>query len=96
MPAARHSDPQTSHEAADSVKHITATQEFILKLLKRPMTDEELVNAYEVARIVGDAPRASASGIRSRRHELADRGLVCCVGFSRTVSNRKALVWSVA
>ena len=96
MPHARHTDPQTSHEAAESVTAVTATQEFILKLLERPMTDEQLVNAYEIARIVGDAPRASASGVRSRRAELYQRKLVAPVGFSVTASNRKAIVWSVA
>ena len=96
MASARHTDPSTSHEAAKSVVHTTATQDFILKLLVRPMTDEQLVNAYEVARIVGDAPRASASGVRSRRAELYDRRLVAPVGFSVTASGRKALVWSVA
>ena len=96
MANARHTDPQTSHEAADSVTGVTATQQFILKLLDRPMTDEQLVNAYEIARIVGDAPRASASGVRSRRAELYQRRLVAPVGFSRTMSGRRALVWSVA
>jgi hypothetical protein len=96
MPHARHTDPSTSHEAAISVTSVTATQQFILKLLTRPMTDEQLVAAYEVGRIVGDAPRASASGVRSRRAELYQLRLIAPVGFSRTVSGRKALVWSVA
>jgi hypothetical protein len=96
MATARHTDPLTSHEAADSVSRVTDTQEAILKLLVRPMTDEELLTAYAWANAAGDAPRASASGIRSRRHELFDRGLVCPVGYSLTASNRKALVWSVA
>jgi hypothetical protein len=95
MAAARGSDPQTSHEAAESVQHVTATQQAILKLLNRPMTDEQLVKAYEVAQIVGDAPRASASGVRSRRAELYQRRLVAPVGFAKTASGRKALVWSV-
>jgi hypothetical protein len=96
MANARLTDPVTSHEAADSVSKVTDTQEAILKLLVRPMTDEELLTAYSWASAAGEAPRASGSGIRSRRHELFDRGLVCPVGYSLTASNRKALVWSVA
>lgn len=97
MPFARATDPTTSHEAASSVKSITSTQQAILDLLRSPMTDEELVNAYYDRVDRGQAPNASPSGIRSRRAELATRGLVVdSLMRARLVSGRHAIIWAVA
>jgi hypothetical protein len=91
MVGARWTDPSTSHEAAESVDNITETQRYILKALKRPRPDVELVEAY---RNLKTAPRASESGIRSRRAELVDRGLVIDTGKRvRLDSGRYAIVW---
>jgi hypothetical protein len=91
---ARRSDPVTSHDAAESVDNITATQNYILRCLRRPRVDVELVNAY---RAYKTAPRASESGIRSRRAELVDRGLVIDTGKRvRLDSGRYAIVWGLA
>lgn len=91
MAHARRTDPTTSHEAAASVSNITLTQEFILKALVRPATDVALVERYQSLK---RAPRASESGIRSRRAELVNRGLVRDSGL-RTIlpSGRKAVLW---
>lgn len=96
MPFARFKDRLTSHEAAASVDNITKTQQAILVLLRKPLTDEQLVQAYFVRSSLGKAPRASVSGIRSRRSELARLGLVKEVGFAKTESNRTATVWKRA
>lgn len=96
MPFARFKDRLTSHEAAASVDNITKTQQAILVLLRKPLTDEQLVQAYFVRSGLGKAPRASVSGIRSRRSELARLGLVTEVGFMKTESNRTATVWKRA
>ena len=96
MPFARFKDCLTSHEAAASVDNITKTQQAILVLLRKPLTDEQLVQAYFVRSSLGKAPRASVSGIRSRRCELARLGLVKDVGFAKTESNRTATVWKRA
>jgi hypothetical protein len=94
MAHARKTDPITSHEAADSVKDPTATQEAILKALKRPATDVALVERY---RNLKNAPRASESGIRSRRAELVKRGLVVDTGLRAVLdSGRKAIIWKAA
>lgn len=93
---ARVDDPVTSHEAAASVTHITATKEVILLLLKKPATDVELVDRYKNAHELDpvSVPRASESGIRSRRAELANAGLVVETGqFGRTPAGRKATIW---
>jgi hypothetical protein len=91
---ARRTDPITSHEAAESVDNITATQSYVLRCLKRPRVDVELVNAY---RAYKTAPRASESGIRSRKAELVDRGLVVDTGRRvRLDSGRYAIVWGLA
>lgn len=91
---ARKTDPETSHEAAESVDRITETQEYVLRALRRPRADVELVEAY---RKFKRAPRASESGIRSRRAELVDRGLVIDTGRRvRLESGRFAIVWGRA
>lgn len=94
MANARKTDPTTSHAAAASVKDITTTQEFILKALRKPRTDVALVEAY---RGFKTAPRASESGIRSRRSELVALGKVVDTGDRvKLSSGRHAIVWSVA
>jgi hypothetical protein len=101
MALARLTDPETSHEAAESVKDITATQNAILKLLSiMPMVDEDLIHYYQQQVSMGadarDFPRASESGIRSRRAELVRLGRVVDSGERNiTVSRRKAIVWAV-
>lgn len=94
MAHARKTDPTTSHDAGRSVKDITSTQAFILKALRKPLTDVALVNAY---RGYKTAPQASESGIRSRRSELVAQGLVVDTGNRiKLPSGRNAIVWSVA
>jgi hypothetical protein len=91
MPRARNTDPKTSHEAADSVKNLTQTQAFILQVLNRPRTDPQLVEAY---RKLKRAPLASESGIRSRRAELVDQGLVIHNGeFDVSPFGRRMMIW---
>ena len=95
MAKARKTDPATSHEAAESVKDVTLTQSFILRVLKkRPRTDVELI---EVFRDYKTAPNASESGIRSRRAELVRQGLVKDTGIRKMLPSRRwAIVWTVA
>lgn len=93
---ARRDDPETSHEAAASVESIRERQRAIYSLLDSigPMHDEELVGRY--LRQV-DLPVQSVSGIRTRRSELVDLGLVVHTGeFTKTKSGRRARIWAVA
>lgn len=88
---ARRTDPDTSHAAAASVK-VRQSQERILALLRRtgPVTDSELIDAatYEPWLM-------SPSGIRSRRAELVDAGLVEDSGQRvRLPSGRLSIVWA--
>jgi len=88
---ARTMDPETSHEAAESVRNVTTTHEYVLRALRRPRTDPELLEAY---RQFKRAPRASESGIRSRRAELVRAGLVRdSKRRVRLESGRRAIVW---
>lgn len=102
MPFARNTDPETSHEAASSVRNMTQTMQAILKLLTlKPMHDQELIKFYEAQVRMGaderDFPRASESGIRSRRAELVELGLVKDSGArEQLASGRKAIVWRLA
>lgn len=99
MPFARTTDPETSHEAAASVKNLTATQDAILALFTSTsvaLTDESLVALYHRARSHG-APYASDSGIRSRRAELVRLGKLRDTGLKiKLASGRNAILWGVA
>lgn len=91
---ARGTDPVTSHLAAESVDSVTKTQEYVLRCLRVPRNDVEIVNAY---RAYKTAPRASESGIRTRRSELVDRGLVIDTGRRvKLASGRYSIVWGRA
>jgi len=96
---ARVTDPSTSHEAAESSspEHTSKTQLAIMAILRyEPMTDLEIERAYRDLEDFGDVPRASESGIRSRRAELVLKGLVEASGEYRpTPSGRKSIVWKL-
>jgi hypothetical protein len=99
---ARATDPHTSHEAAASVagERLRASQQAVLvELSRRPhgLTDVELVELYALAAEIGRVPRQSPSGIRSRRHELVEAGLVVDTGVRiKLDSGRRAIVWAAA
>lgn len=95
MLKARKTDPYTSHEAADSVVKVTETQLIIFQLLRKPMTDQELVSAYTKL-MPYKAPPASESGIRSRRAELVQLSLIEAKAESKTMLGRKCIVWGQA
>jgi hypothetical protein len=98
MAHARNTDPQTSHEAAESVKHLTQTQMGILNILSvalKPMSDEEIVERYQAKAKLGLMPMASVSGIRSRRNELAVLGKIAVKGYDKTWSGRRCSLWGV-
>ena len=90
------SHPETSHEAASSLpfSKIRQSQKDVLWIFRNfgKMTDTELIERYNR---VGK-PRQSPSGIRSRRSELRDRGLIAWNGEYRVlVSGRKSRVWEI-
>lgn len=94
MPHARKTDPQTSHDAAKSVKDINNTKKAILSLLRKHQSDMQLVANYTKLVRQKKAPRASESGIRSRRAELVKAGLVKDTGKRDvSASNRQMIVW---
>ena len=88
MAFARKTDPRTSHEAADSVIEVTDTQYKIWSLLRKPMSDEALVSAFRARGWLG-----SDSGIRSRRKDLVDLGVVVAKSYATTKAGRKTIVW---
>ncbi len=98
MPAARHTDPETSHDAAKSVKDLTATQAAIVRILREhgPMVDQDLSLHYRVMAHGKRAPWAAESGIRSRRAELVELGLVVDTGArQKLASGRQSIVWGL-
>ena len=93
MPYARMTDPETSHEAAASVANLTEVKSKILEILERPQCDVDLV--FNI-RAQTDW-LVSESGIRSRRSELVDAGLVVDTQDRvKLPSGRYAIVWGLA
>jgi hypothetical protein len=91
MARARNTDPITSHEAAESVGEPSETQAYVLRALRKPRTDSQLIEAYNA---LARAPRASESGIRTRRAELVAMGRVSDSGKrEKTASGRWSIVW---
>jgi len=99
MPNAKATDPQTSHDAARSVKNLTETKKAILWILDcyGSMVDDKLVEHYNKLVYQGIAPRASQQGVRTRRHELVVAGQVQDTGSrEKLASGRKAIVWDLS
>ena len=92
-PRARNTDPATSHEATATVTNVRATHEFVIRALRRPTHDVELVKRCQA---YAKAPRASESGIRTRRSELVALGMILDSGKRvRLESGRQATVWQI-
>tara|TARA_R110000824_G_C14828962_1_gene637645 strand:+ start:96 stop:491 length:396 start_codon:yes stop_codon:yes gene_type:complete len=88
---ARRFDPRTSHDAARSLSpgKLRDSQRAVLSHFVKfgPMTDTDLVNIY-----VG-SPQ-SRSGLRTRRKELTDRGLIEDTGARKKLpTGRNAIIW---
>lgn len=98
MPYARETDPQTSHDAAASVKNLTETKQHILQILSlADRTDEELILKYTIWGTNNGWKWVSESGIRSRRAELVKAGLVIDSGKRKTLNTgREAIIWRKA
>jgi hypothetical protein len=92
MPVARKTDPLTSHEAAASVteRTVSETKRMILETLAlEPATDVAIFLAWPDEAM-------SSSGLRTRRKELVDEGLVIDTGRrEQLASGRWAIVWGL-
>lgn len=87
---ARRTDPETSHNAAASVKNISDLQGMIWDYFQLwgPHTDEAMYEAMKAHAWV------SPSGFRSRRKELVDKGFLEWTGYTAfTKAGRKARIW---
>ena len=94
---ARNSDPQTSHDAADSIQDLTGVQTRIMQLFDKyhAMSDEELIVAY--GRQFASFFPSSESSIRSRRSDLAHKGYLVDSGRkSITKAGRPTIIWQSA
>jgi hypothetical protein len=88
---ARRTDPETSAEAAESVKNVTETQRAVLAVLNQygPACDQDIF-----LRLAEAGYRVSPSGARTRRKELSAAGQVEWAGwFIRLRSGRRSRVW---
>lgn len=93
---ARSTDPWTSHAAAESLSEaaIRASQHAMYGVLRqlRIATGRTIEHVYN--RTPG-LPRQEPSGLRTRRRELADAGLIFDSGLKEKLpSNRWAILWT--
>lgn len=97
MALARTLDPATSHQAAASIIDSRPTMKLIMDILRHgAASDEVIAYVYDGLVSAGRAPMASPSGLRSRRSELVDLGMVEDSGQRTTLmTNRKAIVWQL-
>lgn len=99
-PVSRITDPDTSRQAAASISvdSMRETQRVIVDILHRfgPACDEDIaVYARQLASL-GEAPKQSPSGLRSRRAELVTAGIVRDSGErAKTSSGRQTIVWEL-
>lgn len=96
---ARRSDPQTSKDAASSVRRIRESQADVLSVVREfgPMSDEQIIRAYRGCFWSSSFVKQSDSGIRTRRSELVALGIVVDSGLrGKTSSNRQTVLWKVA
>jgi hypothetical protein len=98
---ARGGDPQTSHDAARSVWNSTPLQRRILTELRRAILDRGMTGltdeavAFYVTEVEGKP--VSPSGLRSRRAELVDAGLITDSHRTGiTKSGRKTVIWTLS
>jgi hypothetical protein len=95
---ARSTDPATSHEAARSVRAITAKQHAVLRVFAvfGKATDEQWMAKYATYEAQWNLPYQSASGLRTRRSELVRAGAIVDTGERQKMrSGRMAIVWEV-
>ena len=99
----RRTDPETSVEAAQSVQDkIRESQAAVLLVLStyypEGCTDTELIIMYRMQSMrLALLPRQSESGIRTRRKELVERGLVEDTGKRDILaSGRRSIIWKVS
>jgi hypothetical protein len=96
---ARRTDPSTSHAAAASVgSDLTDNQRAVMTVLRvmgRPVLDEELVREYLHRYKALHLPRQSESGLRSRRSELTAKAKLVEGEKKRMSTGRLGRTWSV-
>ena len=93
-PHARTADPETSHQAAESVFGMSDLQADLLRLFRQfgPMTDEQLIGRHDDAGMVS----RTDSRIRTARHELEEAGKVeWSGGFGLTGGGGKTRIWRI-
>lgn len=93
-PIARNSDPETSHEAAASVKNVSDIQQKILDIFKSTnglLHDEEIYATLKRQNV-----KVSTSGARTRRSELVKMNRLKDSGMRfKLATGRRAILWQL-
>jgi hypothetical protein len=106
MPNARTTDPDTSHEAAQSVWEPSVVQSHILEVLRNyeavtgdadGLTDDDIFRGFIAESRQSGWVIPTPQSVRSRRAELARDGHVVFSGiFGLTASGRRTQKWRAA
>lgn len=97
-PVARNSDPDTSWEAAESVEHLRQRQLAVIACLRElgPSHDEAWTGHYLRFWSRREWPEQSISGLRTRRSEVAAKGMIKNTGRrASTAAGRGSIIWEV-
>lgn len=97
QPVARRTDPETSHEAADSVDRDLQREQHVLIrdiiAVFGPMTDQAI---WDELQKIPKGKRPSSSGARTRRSELVEMGKVRDSGHKAlTEARRRSIMWEL-
>lgn len=93
----RTTDPDTSREAAASVK-LTKNEQAVLQvfvMIGRPLTDKELALRYATIAAGAVLPPQSPSGLRTRRSSLRDKGYVVDTKRTKLEDRRRSKIWAL-
>lgn len=98
---ARRTDPDTSHAAAASISSdkIRLSQEAVRTVVRliEPCCDLEIADYYRRMASARKWPPQSDSGLRTRRSELVEKGIVVDSGKRRRLpSGRQSILWRLA
>jgi hypothetical protein len=97
MPRSRRVNPDTSHEAAETVWCPTEVEATVLDIVRQhgPIADDQIYRHYIQRSIRTGQVLPTPQSVRSRRSELVDAGFIGWSGlYGLTESLRRTREWS--
>jgi hypothetical protein len=98
MAKARSTDPETSHEAGESIRDVSITQATVLELFieHTSLTDLQLEQVYNTEATKRSWKTQTPQSLRSRRSELVTKGHLEFSGaWGESPTGLRARIWKV-